>query len=580
MLSQHNSLTNIFVALAVSNVALAALNGHCPPLGPVLPAPTNPSVHESVQSAMHDVTDTFYNLTAELDSTGLSIAVKSIHEASPLLDLHHTPVVLNSNGTSVIDSQTVYRLGSISKIFAVLSLLQQSQVNTDDLITKYVPELLELKGETDETSDITTVRWNEVTIGALASHMSGIGTDLVNDLASIPTDWTQVGLPKLKETSKTGCAGVLGLPPCNRTEFFRDFGKRHPVYAPFTNPVYSNIASVILGFAVEAMTNTTYENYVRQSIFRPLSMTNTTIFTGPKKNSWGFIPVNETWWGSSLGYEDIAGGFYSNTLDLLSFGTGILKHTVLDSAKTRKWLKPSTSTSSSGLLLGGPWEIIRSNTVTKDKRLIEFYCKAGNLASYNNELCLVPDYDLVITILSGGPQSNADLVDLALSKIVQGLLPAIEDASKAEATPKFGGTYSDATTNSTITLSLDDGPGFAVSDWVVRDVDIIKNYSKFAALSSSPTNQAVSVRLYPTNLGSECYTAWRAVLDIGTAEQHAAKESNLFWPDASCHTWGSMDRLTYGFRSMDEFVFKLEGSGSAQSVNLRTFKIELKRNSQ
>ncbi|KAI1211156.1 beta-lactamase/transpeptidase-like protein [Annulohypoxylon truncatum] len=579
MLSRHSPLTNVFVALASSNIALAALNGHCPPLGPVLPAPTNPAAHESVQLAVHNVVDTLQNLTADFDSTGISIAVKSIHEASPLLEFHHTPAVLNSNGTSVIDSQTVYRLGSISKIFAVLSLLQQSQVKMDDLITQYVPELLDLKGETDEVTDITTVRWNEVTLGALASHMSGIGTDLVNDLASFPTDWTQVGLPKLNATSKTGCAGVLGLPPCNRTEFFRDFGKRHPVYAPFTNPVYSNVASVILSFALEAITDTTYENYVRQSIFDPLSMTNTTIFTGPKKNSWGFIPVNETWWGSSLGYEDVAGGFYSNTLDLLSFGTGILKHTVLESAKTRKWMKPLTSTSSSGLLLGGPWEIIRSNTVTKDKRLIEFYCKSGNLASYNNQLCLVPDYDLVITILSGGPQSNADLVDLALSKVVQGLLPAIEDASKAEAMPKFGGTYTDATTNSTITLSLDDAPGFAVSDWVVRDVDIINNYASFTALSSSPTDQTVSVRLYPTNLDSECHTAWRAVFDIGTPEQLAAKEATLFWPDASCHTWGTMDRLTYGFRSIDEFVFDLEGDGSAQSLNLRAFQVELRRES-
>ncbi|KAI0887715.1 beta-lactamase/transpeptidase-like protein [Annulohypoxylon maeteangense] len=577
MISRYDLLANVFVTLAASNVALAALNGHCPPLGPVLPAPTNPAAHQSVQLAIHNITDAFHNLTAELNYTGISIAVKSIHEDSPLLELHHTPAVLNPNGTAVIDSQTVYRLGSISKIFAVLSLLQQSQVKMDDVITKYVPELLELEGEIDEISDITTVRWNEVTLGALASHMSGIGTDLVNDLASIPTDWTQVGLPKLNESSKTGCAGVLGLPPCNRTEFFRDFGKRHPVYAPFTNPVYSNVASVILGFAVEAITNTTYENYVRQSIFGPLSMTNTTIFTGPKENSWGFIPVNETWWGSSLGYEDMAGGFYSNTLDLLSFGTGLLKHTVLDSVKTRKWMKPLTSTSSSGLLLGGPWEIIRSNTVTKDKRLIEFYCKAGNLASYNNELCLIPDYDLVITILSGGPQSNADLVDLTLSRIVQGLLPAIEDASKAEAIPKFGGTYADATTNSTITLSLDDAPGFSVYDWVIRDVDIIKNYGRFAALSSSPTDRAVSVRLYPTNLGSQCHTAWRAVFDIGTPEQLAAKESNLFWSDASCHTWGTMDRLTYGFRSMDEFVFELSSNGSAQSVNLRTFKVELER---
>ncbi|KAI2629983.1 beta-lactamase/transpeptidase-like protein [Hypoxylon sp. NC1633] len=569
----------VLVALATSNIVLAALNGHCPPLGPVLPAPTKPATHESVQQAIRSITSVFQNITADLDSTGISIAVKSIHESGPLLELHHTPTTLNPNGTRIINSETIYRLGSISKIFAVLSVLQQDHVKLDDHVADYVPELLHLKGETDEVNDVTTVRWKDVTLGSLASHMSGVGADLVNDLASVPTDWTRVGFPKLDESSKTGCAGVLGLPPCNRTEFFRDFGKRHPVYAPFTNPVYSNVASVILGFAVEAMTNMTYDSYVEHSIFTPLSMTNTTIFNGPQKDSWGFIPVNETWWGSSLGYEDIAGGFYSNTVDLLSFGTGILEHTVLESAKTRKWMKPVTSTSSSGLLLGGPWEILRSNAVTKDKRLIDFYCKAGNLNTYNNMLCLIPDYDLVITILSGGPKSNADLVDLALSKVVQGLLPAIEDAGKAEAMPRFGGTYVDSETNSTITLSLDDAPGFSVSNWVVRNVDVIQNYGSFAALSSSPKDRSVSVRLYPTNLSSGCHTAWRGVFDIGTPQEIAQKEANSFWPDASCHTWGSMDRLTYGFRSMDELVFSLAGNGSAQSVDLRTFRVELKKES-
>ncbi|KAI1134238.1 beta-lactamase/transpeptidase-like protein [Hypoxylon sp. FL0543] len=578
MIPQTKLLSRALLALAAGNVALAALGGHCPPLGPVLPAPTNPASQDSVRSAIQDIADIFQNITNGLDATGISIAVKSIHEADPLLELHHTPGTLNPNGTNHIDSQTIYRLGSISKIFAVFSLLQQANVKLDDPVTQYVPELLELKGETDEVDDITTVRWNEVTLGALASHMSGIAADLVADIASVPTDWTELGLPKLAETSETGCAGVLGLAPCNRTEFFRDFGKRYPVYSPFTNPVYSNAASSILGFALEAITNMTFEKYVKQSIFDPLSMTNTTIFNGPQKDAWGFIPVNETYWGSSLGYEDIAGGFYSNTVDLLSFGTGILKNTVLDSAKTRKWMKPVTSTSSSGLLLGGPWEILRSENVTKDQRLIEFYTKSGNLGSYNNMLCLIPDYDLVITILSGGPQSSSNLVNLALSKVVQKLLPSIEDAGKAEAKQKFGGTYVDVSTNSTITLSLDDAPGFAVSNWTVRDVDVIKNYGNFAVLSSNPKGQVVTVRLYPTNLSSGCHTAWRAVFDIGSPEELAEQEANLFWPDSSCNTWATMDRVTYGFRSMDEFIFSLDAGGSANSMNLGAFQVELKKN--
>jgi hypothetical protein len=274
-----------------------------------------------------------------------------------------------------------------------------------------------------------------------------------------------------------------------------------------------------------------------------------------------------------------AGGFYSNTKDVLAFGAGILQNRILDPATTRKWMKPSTSTSSPGMMLGGPWEIIRSDTVTKDGRLIEYYTKSGNLGSYNNMLVLIPDYDIVITIHSGGGESSADIVDFTLTKLVTALLPAIEDASKTQAESKFAGTYSDPSTNSSLVLSLDDGPGFAVSNWTVRNVDIIKNYASFGALSSSPKNLPVRVRLYPTNLVAGSQIAWRAVFDIGTVEQLAEGDAGRFWPKGSCHTWASMDRLVYGFKSIDEFIFSLSKDSSANSLSLPAFDIQLRRQS-
>ncbi|RYP84710.1 hypothetical protein DL770_005162 [Monosporascus sp. CRB-9-2] len=578
MLSPSTALRGVLPMLLLSDLVLAAVNGACPPLGPVLPAPTNPSAHEVVQAAAASVEDAFQNITSTLNATGISVALKSIHEESSILELHYTPQYLNPNGTSSIDGQSVYRLGSISKIFAVLAVLKLCSVKFDDPVTKYVPELRSLRGETPERNDITAVQWDQVTIGALASHMSGIGTDLVADLASVPGPWTQLGLPELDESLLPNCAGVLGLPPCDRAQFFDDFGKRHPVYAPFTTPVYSNVASVILGYVVEAVSNTTYDDFVRRKILGPLGMTNTTIFSGPAEDAWGFIPLDETWWGASLGYEDMAGGFYSNTADLLAFGSGILRHELLDAAATRKWMKPASSTSSPGLVMGGPWEILRSTTATADGRLVEFYCKAGNLNTYNNMLCLIPDYGLVMTILSGGAESNNRLVDSTLSAVVREMLPAIEAAGKAQAGALVGGTYSDAASNSSVTLSLDEGPGFKVSDWVVRGVDVISNYGSYGALSSGPTEDiTVNVRLYPAGLDAGPRTAWRAVFDVGTPEEIAAYEKQMFWPSAGCATWGKMDRFVYQFRSLDDFVIEKNEGGEASTLTLRGFQVDLKR---
>jgi CubicO group peptidase (beta-lactamase class C family) len=121
----------------------------------------------------------------------------------------------------------------------------------------------------------------------------------------MPQPWEKFGFPKAEPEDLTKCGGLFDLPPCDRAQFFRDFGKRHPVFAPFTTPVYSNEASVILGFVVEAASGQSYDEFVQQNIFDPIGMTNTSIFTPPEQDAWGFIPQNETWWGATLGYADM-----------------------------------------------------------------------------------------------------------------------------------------------------------------------------------------------------------------------------------------------------------------------------------
>jgi CubicO group peptidase (beta-lactamase class C family) len=85
--------------------------------------------------------------------------------------------------------------------------------------------------------------------------------------------------------------------------FFERFGERAPVYAPFSSQtVYSNIAFPILSFAVEAITNQTFSDYVTNEIWKPLNMTRT--FTDkPEDDSIGFIPDKDVWWDADLGFQ-------------------------------------------------------------------------------------------------------------------------------------------------------------------------------------------------------------------------------------------------------------------------------------
>ena len=62
-----------------------------------------------------------------------------------------------------------------------------------------------------------------------------------------------------------------------RADFFDGFTKRHPVYAPFTTPVYSNAAFQILGYVIEKVAGEPYELAIQNSILKPLSLSRTSL---------------------------------------------------------------------------------------------------------------------------------------------------------------------------------------------------------------------------------------------------------------------------------------------------------------
>jgi CubicO group peptidase (beta-lactamase class C family) len=142
-------------------------------LGPVLPAPLKPSSHEAVQKAIEKLTAGLDAQTSKLAASGLSIGVKSIHEDKQLFSYHFTPNVTSGIGTSKIDENTIYRVGSISKMMPAITALQNANINFDDSILKYIPEL---RNATNDDA-LKAVAWEDITVGSLANHLSGLATD-------------------------------------------------------------------------------------------------------------------------------------------------------------------------------------------------------------------------------------------------------------------------------------------------------------------------------------------------------------------------------------------------------------------
>ncbi|KAF4962849.1 hypothetical protein FSARC_9092 [Fusarium sarcochroum] len=561
--------------------SVAARGGHCPPLGPVLPAPLHPGAHPSVRSAIAAIQEKVEAVTSPLNESSVAVAIKSTNENDYLFEFASTPPNVDPRGVDKVDSDTVFRMASLSKVFPVLALLKLGKVNFDDAVTKYLPELRALNKDARRQDPVWAVDWDEVTIGALASHIGGIPADLISDVQPYG-DWTKLGFPPADVSKNLNCSGLLGLPRCTKSDFFERFGERPPVYPSFSvNPLYTNTGWALMGWIIEKVSGVPSGEFIEKNIWKPTGMDNT--YYSEPDSSLGFIPPNDQWWNASLGYGDPAGVYYSSLNDLMAFGDAVLRNELLSPAKTRKWLKPATGTSSSGISIGEPWEIFRLNNVTKDGRIIDLYTKAGDITTYHSLLVLIPDYNLTVTLLDAGPitEVSGGTLQILLSEIVKELLPAVEEAGKDEAEKMYAGTYSDASSNSSLTLSMDDEPGFHITNWTVRGVDIASTYLSFGLPPVFPALPGqVRFRLYPTGLNSDAETSWRMMYLVGTEEENEKTNSLFAWPDATCNTWASLDRIVYQLLSHDHFVFTESGSGSkrtAEKLELVGYRVSLKR---
>jgi CubicO group peptidase (beta-lactamase class C family) len=136
---------------------------------------------------------------------------------------------------------TVYRVGSISKLFtdmSVLKLQEEGKLSIDEDITKYVPEFhLERPFETDKP---TTLR-------QLMAHCSGF---LRESPVGSYFDDTE---PSIQATVES----IYGLPL---------------VYPPETKMKYSNIGITLVGYAVQRVAGEPFEDYVRENLLRPIGM--------------------------------------------------------------------------------------------------------------------------------------------------------------------------------------------------------------------------------------------------------------------------------------------------------------------
>ncbi|KAM3514142.1 hypothetical protein MY11210_002243 [Beauveria gryllotalpidicola] len=331
---------------------------------------------------------------------------------------------------------------------------------------------------------------------------------------------------------------------------------------------------------VESATGTKFSQVTQIGIFDVANMTSA-FFDGLVSmfSQLGFVLKGESTWNVTLGvFEALVLQHYRNDLIYQVY----YYQQVPLPEKDERLGEAGYAHRSLGMSVGAPWEILRSNIVTEDKRLIDIYTKRGEFGLYHALIGAITDYDIVMTVLSGGEQVSLDpdIRTKIFSTIARNLVPAIDKAARDE----------DKSSNSTLELALDEGSGIAIKKFVVRGFDVMSNFPRYSlgALETCQ-NTPVNGRIYPVDMSSNApfqrnharsiqhrcstFAMWRAYFDTTTDEQNAAKDEALFYADGSCETWFNFDQTSYGYLSLGEFVFVYDKQGSVTAANSPAFDV-------
>ncbi|KAB8259300.1 beta-lactamase/transpeptidase-like protein [Aspergillus pseudonomiae] len=547
----------------------------CPLLGPAFPAFTLDKNSTTLTSALANLTGQFDELYIQgsgshgevyPNTTSFSVSLFSTNQGSAsadpfFFDYHYTAPSLRNSSSRIqhVNQDSIYRIGGLTQIFTIWTILVEAgDTIWNDPVTKYLPELAETTESANVTQDpIQYVDWKDITVGQLASHMSGLPRDYCVNGIEKEGYSIDDGLP-----SSAGTSGTCTRSNSSQAETLGALAHIPPVAPPGVTPIYSNVAFQILGYIIEKVTGQPFNDVLKSRILHPLALTNTSLHT-PSRNSAGIIPTDPKTSGWAL-------AMYSTITDLSTAGKAILNSTLLTEAQSNRWLKPVTHTSNPANSLGYPW-IIYSSGDYPDTSMIDIYTYYSSIGQYSSYIGLVPDYNVGFAVLATDSVTAPDL-NAHADIIGDVILPALMKTAVKQAGARFGGEYTASSgLNSSIIVSVDKLPGMFVDRFVSNGTDFRET---LASLIGVKDPEALSIRLYPTGLVSSTESggsrvAFRAVLQDKNELADAGTPT--------CVSWMDVDKLRYQGRALDLFVFEVDGGGNAVGVEIPGLVLQLNR---
>jgi serine beta-lactamase-like protein LACTB len=293
--------------------------------------------------------------------------------------------------------ETIYRVGSVSKLFtdiAVMQLVEEGKLDLDAPVTKYLPDFKPAGTGAEK-----------ITLRMLMSHRSGL-------IREPPVgSYFDPDPPSLEKT----VASLNGIPL---------------VYEPGTKTKYSNAAIAVVGRVLEKVSGRPFTKAVRERVLAPFGMTESDFepTTEVKKSlsqaqMWTYHGREFAAPTFELG-ESPAGCMYSTVTDLAKFmkvvfadgkspkGT-ILKPEALRAMLTLQFEKEGAKTGFGlGFMLGD---------LDGHKRVGH----GGAIYGFSTELAMLPDKKLGVVVIANKDVSNR--VTTRLADLIMRYLLAVQD---------------------------------------------------------------------------------------------------------------------------------------------------------
>ena len=321
-------------------------------------------------------------------------AMANLHQPSIAISIVNSGQLIFTNGYGMADiennvpatADTVYRIASVSKSLtatAAMRLVEDHRLDLNEPVQKYCPAF-------------PTKQW-PITVRNVLTHQSGIRHYKSDDESVNTRHYTSIN-----------------------EALTQDFAKDPLLFEPGTKFGYTSYGYVVLGCIMEGASGTTYQAFMRQSIFGPSGMTSTLlddIFAIIPHRARGYsIDKNGNLQNAIL--VDISNkppgsGINSTARDLGLFMVALYGGKLVTPTTWRQMITPANTRDGKETIYGYGWFLGGPLSTYRGLREVGH---GGDVQGFESILYAIPEKKFAVAILSNGENEQASHEYISLAR--------------------------------------------------------------------------------------------------------------------------------------------------------------------